>query len=126
MHDPRPPAEERRSSPFDDDLDLAETATLGVRANLALGQPMLASALQPVARAAWALVEDRHGVTALLDEALTARARLDLACFAQDERRFLEAVIVYAATRAAPPRPRRRRRRRRRRPAHGGDGGERP
>jgi hypothetical protein len=88
-----PPPDER---PFEDDLDVAETATSGVCFNLAVGDMVSARALQPVARAAWGLVEDGGTPRELLREARRARADLELVCGAWGERLFLDNVIAYA------------------------------
>ena len=97
--------DESDERPFDCDLDVAETATAGVRFNIAVGDTLSADALQPVARAAWGLVEDGGAPAELLREARAARRRLELVCGASGERLFLDNVIEYARTR----RPRRRR-----------------
>jgi len=81
---------------FSSATELAELATLGVCVNLDVGDPHLAAALQPVARAAWARVADGGGPDELLHEARRARRRLRLAVGATTERRFLEAVIHHA------------------------------
>jgi hypothetical protein len=100
--------------PFRDDLELAETATAGVQINLVVGDALVAAALQPVARAAWGLVEDSSGPGELIREARAALRRLELVCGATCERRFLADVIAYARGREHPAgAPRRRRTRRR-------------
>lgn len=85
-----------RSRGFADDTELAEVASMGVCINLHAGQPLLAAALQPVARAAWDRVAGGGGPDALLREARRARRDLRLAVGAETERRFLESVIAHA------------------------------
>lgn len=96
---------------FASETELAEVATMGVCVNLDVDRPFLASALQPVARAAWARVADGGGPDELLREARVARRSLRLAVGAATERRFIEAVIAHAraeraARASAPARPR--------------------
>jgi len=86
----------RRARGFSSRTELAEVATMGVCVNLDVGDPHLAAALQPVARAAWARVADGGGPDELLREARRARRRLRLAVGATTERRFVEAVIAHA------------------------------
>jgi len=85
---------------FRDDLEVAEMATLGVCANLDFDQPLVAAALQPVARAAWELAGGEGDAETLRDELAAAEARLRDACFAQAERRFLQRVESYLDDRA--------------------------
>ena len=86
----------RRARGFASRTELAEVATMGVCANLDVGDPHLAAVLQPVARAAWARVAEGGGPDEILREARQARRRLRLAVGATTERRFLDAVIVHA------------------------------
>jgi hypothetical protein len=86
----------RRARGFSSRTELAEVATMGVCANLDVGDPHLAAVLQPVARAAWARVAEGGGPDEILREARRARRRLRLAVGATVERRFLDAVIAYA------------------------------
>jgi hypothetical protein len=87
-------ARDRRQT-FRDDLEVAEIATLGVCANLDFDQPLVAAALQPVARAAWELAGGEGDAEILRREVAVAEARLRDACFAQMERRFLRRVERY-------------------------------
>lgn len=94
----------RRARGFASETELAEVATMGVCVNLDVDEPFLASALQPVARAAWARVADGGGPDELLREARAAWRSLRLAVGAATERRFLDAVIAHArAERATRP-----------------------
>lgn len=80
---------------FRNDLEVAEIATMCVCANLEFEETHVAAALQPVARAAWELVDGSGEVGLLRREVRKAESRLRLACFAQGERRFLKHVRRY-------------------------------
>ncbi|MEW6581286.1 MAG: hypothetical protein AB1416_00810 [Actinomycetota bacterium] len=86
---------------FRSDVEVAEIATQGVCVNLAVDEPLLAAALQPVARAAWGLVHGDTDPRELRREVARAERSLRLACFAQMERRFLKEVARYLDRRAA-------------------------
>lgn len=80
---------------FTSDHEVAETATLGVCANLAVDEPLIAAALQPVARAAWELAGGEGDAEILRREIAAAESRLRDTCFANMERRFLRRVERY-------------------------------
>lgn len=86
---------EREGWAFADDTELAEMATLGVRLALDAGRGAMASVLQPVARAAWARVEDGGDPADLLEEVARAHETLRLRVGATGERRFLAAVVAH-------------------------------
>ena len=92
---------------FDSPTELAEIATAGVQVNLAAGDTLAAAALQPVARAAWALAADPTAAGELLAAARAAQAALAMACGMTGERRFLRDVVAYAAAPASRVRHRR-------------------
>lgn len=89
----------RETRGFADDTELAEVASMGVCANLHAGRPLMAAALQPVARAAWDRVAGGGGPDDLLRAARRARRDLRLAVGAETERRFLASVIAHARPR---------------------------
>ena len=84
--------------PFRSPVQLAEVATAGVRFNLMVGDELAATALQPVASAAWGLVDDPQADDDLLQAALAAEAALTMACGMTGERRFLADVLAYLET----------------------------
>lgn len=83
------------TSPFRSDVHLAEVATAGVRFNLAVGDDIAAAALQPVARAAWGLVDNPRATGDLEGAVRAAEDALAMACGMSGERRFLADVVVY-------------------------------
>jgi len=85
---------------FESDVHLAEVATAGVRFNLGVSHDMTASALQPVARAAWGLVQDPADPAPLRRAARRAITELRLVCGASAERRFLQDVLDHLERRA--------------------------
>ena len=89
-----------RSAVFSSDTHLAEVATAGVRFNLAVGDELAAAALQPVARAAWGLVQDPADARPLGRSARRALRSLETVCGAMGERRFLGDVLEYLARRS--------------------------
>jgi hypothetical protein len=80
---------------FADDTELAEMASLGVRLAVDAGRGAIASVLQPVARAAWARVEDGGDDGELLEECARAHAALRMRVGATGERRFLASVVAH-------------------------------
>ena len=82
---------------FRSPIQLAEVATAGVEYNLAVGDDLAAAALQPVARAAWGLVDDPDSSEELAAAAHDAETRLRLACGMVGERRFLSDVLDFLA-----------------------------
>ena len=86
---------EREGRAFADDTELAETASLGVRLALDAGRGGMAAVLQPVARAAWARVEDGGDAGELLDACARAHDALRLRVGATGERRFLASVVAH-------------------------------
>lgn len=80
---------------FRSPLELAEVATEGVQFNLLVGDDLAATALQPVARAAWDLVTDPSAAPELADAARAAAAMLAMACGMSGERAFLADVFAY-------------------------------
>ena len=80
---------------FHSNVDLAEVATAGVRFNLAVRDKLAASALQPVALAAWGLVEEPQAVAQLVEAVHAAEGALAMACGMNGERQFLADVLAY-------------------------------
>lgn len=74
---------------------LAEVASAGVRYNLAVDDQIAASALQPVARAAWELVHNPQAVEQLRQAVHSAEATLAMACGVSDDRQFLADALRY-------------------------------
>jgi len=85
-----------RTLPFTCHEDLATRATDLVTRLLTRDDPVLAGALQPIARAAWGLVADDTGMIELHRAAVDAQRALRLTFHPPRIDEFLAAVIAYA------------------------------